>query len=134
MPCALARAYPLWNPLSHDPTMLAADLSFHQYVNLAYLPKFSFAKYSSYTVQVPNSKYVKYKQLATVQLTEHELYIHSYIYTINNFALQGNRTPLQEAVWHRQKRIIHYFVEEIKVDITCLDQVRNYLILSPTVQ
>jgi len=37
--------------------------------------------------------------------------------------LQASRTPLDEAVWHRRKRVIHYFVEEIKVDTTNMTEV-----------
>jgi len=37
--------------------------------------------------------------------------------------LQANRTPLDEAVWHRRKSVIHYFVEEVKVDTTNMSKV-----------
>ena len=37
--------------------------------------------------------------------------------------LQANRTPLDEAVWHRHKSVIHYFVEEVKVDTTNMTKV-----------
>ncbi|XP_065901976.1 CARD- and ANK-domain containing inflammasome adapter protein-like isoform X2 [Dysidea avara] len=35
-----------------------------------------------------------------------------------NIVNKANRTPLLEAVWHRRKSVIHYFVEEVKVDTT----------------
>jgi len=37
--------------------------------------------------------------------------------------LQANRTPLDEAVWHRHKSVIHYFVEVVKVDTTNMTKV-----------
>ena len=42
--------------------------------------------------------------------------------------LQANRTPLLEAVWHRHKSIIHYFVEEVKVDTTNMTKVISLVV------
>ena len=36
---------------------------------------------------------------------------------------QANRTPLDEAVWQHRKSVMHYFVEEVKVDTTNMTKV-----------
>ena len=50
---------------------------------------------------------------------------HSIIYIVmfSTTVLQANRTPLLEAVWHRHRSVIHYFVEEVKVDTTNMTKV-----------